>query len=110
MNAMPPTPPQPAPIYLYAPVIPRAGNGMAVASLVCGVVGAVLGLMPIMFVVALILGVLGVIFGGVGLHKADDGADKAGMAIAGVCVGLVAILLAAYGWFVMVDLAHDLGL
>lgn len=41
--------------------VERAGNGLAVAALVCGIVGAVFGLIPLVFVLAFILGILGIL-------------------------------------------------
>ncbi|MFN2562011.1 MAG: DUF4190 domain-containing protein [Jatrophihabitans sp.] len=82
--------------YPNAPeAAPRAGtrsNGLAIASLVCGIVG--------LLVFAIILGPLAIIFGGVGLSRAKAGAGHRGMAIAGMVLGIIdvvvfAILLAA---------------
>jgi hypothetical protein len=36
--------------------------------------------------------VLAIVFGGVGIHKANRGADKKGMAIAGLACGIVGFL------------------
>jgi hypothetical protein len=56
-------------------------NGLAVASLGCGVVGLVL--------FSAVLGPLAVIFGGVGLKNAQRGSRHHGMALAGVILGIV---------------------
>ena len=56
------------------------GNGMAVAGLVCGLVGLLF--FPI------ILGPLALIFGGVGWSKANRGAKHKGMALAAVILGI----------------------
>jgi hypothetical protein len=64
----------------------RSGtNGLAVAGLVCGVVGV--------FVLNIVLGPLAVIFGGVGLRNANRGASGRGMALAGVILGVFDIVL-----------------
>jgi hypothetical protein len=60
-------------------------NGMAITSLVLGIVGFFFG--------SIILGPLAVIFGGIGLNRANHGAKGKGMSIAGVILGIVDIVL-----------------
>jgi Domain of unknown function (DUF4190) len=60
-------------------------NGMAVAALVCGIIG--------LFIFDFILGPLAIIFGGIGLRWAGRGAGRRGMAWAGVILGLADILI-----------------
>ncbi|HLH45971.1 MAG TPA: DUF4190 domain-containing protein [Acidimicrobiales bacterium] len=63
----------------------RSTNGFAIASLVLSIVG--------FFFLSIILGPLGVIFGGIGLRRANAGASGRGMAIAGIVIGIVDIIL-----------------
>ncbi len=60
-------------------------NGLAIAGLVCGLVGLVL--------FNFILGPLAIIFGGVGWSRANKGAAHRGMAIAAVVLGVVDIVV-----------------
>lgn len=60
-------------------------NGLAIAGLVCGLVGLLLA--------NFILGPLAIIFGGVGWSRANKGASHKGMAIAAVILGVVDILV-----------------
>ncbi|MGW1997512.1 DUF4190 domain-containing protein [Embleya sp. NPDC001921] len=60
-------------------------NGLAVAGLVCGVVGV--------FLFNIILGPLAVIFGTVGLRRSRTGAGGRGMSIAAIVLGVVDVLL-----------------
>ena len=64
----------------------KQGNGMAVAALVCGLVGLVL--------FGILLGLLAIIFGSIGIGTANKrgGAGK-GMAIAGLILGCVDMIL-----------------
>ena len=62
-------------------------NGLAIAGLVCGVVGLLF--LPI------VLGPLAIIFGGVGWSRANHGASHRGMAIAAVVLGVVDLILFA---------------
>jgi hypothetical protein len=61
-------------------------NGMAIASLVVGIIG--------IFIFQFILGPLAIIFGGVGMGFANrnNGSGK-GLAIAGLVLGIIALLL-----------------
>jgi hypothetical protein len=58
--------------------------------MVCGIVGLVLFWVP---VICWILAILAIIFGGVGIAKANGGAPNRGMAVAGVVLGIVALAL-----------------
>lgn len=61
------------------------GNGLAIAGLVCGIVG--------IFVGSIILGPLAIIFGAIGWSRANRGAPYKGMGIAGVVLGSIDVLL-----------------
>jgi uncharacterized membrane protein len=70
--------------------MPRPGgnvtqtNGLATASLVLGILSLVLFFT---FVIAWVLGILAVIFGGIGVSRANQGAPNRSMAVAGSCWG-----------------------
>lgn len=81
-------------------------NGMAVAALVLGIIGAVIGLIPILAVPALICGVLALIFGPVAWKRARNGAPRKAMAIWGTSMGALAVTLSIIG-FVIVDNAFN---
>lgn len=61
------------------------GNGLAIAGLVCGIVGILL--------FNVILGPLAIIFGGVGLSRARHGAPHKGMSIAAIVLGVVDLVV-----------------
>lgn len=60
-------------------------NGLAIAGLVCGIVGLV--------VFAIVLGPLAIIFGSVGLSRANHGAEHRTMAIWGIVLGIADVVL-----------------
>jgi hypothetical protein len=64
---------------------PAASNGMAIAGLVCGIIG--------LLIANVILGPLGIIFGGIGLSRANRGASGRGMAIAGIVLGVIDLVV-----------------
>jgi hypothetical protein len=72
--------------YGGGPPPPPQGNGLAVASLVCGLVGLIF--------FGVILGPLAIIFGAIGIGKANQiGGKGKGLAIAGLVIGVVDLLV-----------------
>lgn len=80
------------------PMAPGDNNGLAIAALVCGVVG--------LFLFQVVLGPLAVIFGGIGLNRANRGARRRGMALAGIILGVIDIILFIIG-LVAISNHHD---
>jgi Domain of unknown function (DUF4190) len=74
--------------------VKRGKSGMAIASLVCSLVGVI----PCFWGFQ-IMGLLGTIFGFVGLKQTKNGArDGRGLAIAGVVVGIILLVICAAIW------------
>jgi hypothetical protein len=73
-------------VYPQQVPIQRSSNGMATASLVLGILGFFLP----------ILSILALIFGGIGISKANQGAAGKGLAIAGLVLGIVGTLALLY--------------
>jgi hypothetical protein len=71
--------------YESGSAVSTRSNGLAVASMVCGIVGLVL--------FNVILGPLAIIFGGIGLARANRGAAHHHMAVAGIVLGVIDIAL-----------------
>jgi hypothetical protein len=74
-----------------------AANGMAIAGLVCGIVG--------LFVFAIVLGVLAIVFGAIGRNRARAGAGGATMATWAIGLGVLDIVL----WVVLISVASRNG-
>lgn len=68
-----------------APSRTQGSNGLAIAGFVCSLVG--------LLIFSVILGPLGVIFGGVGLSRANNGARHRGLAIAAIVIGAIDLIL-----------------
>lgn len=83
------------PGYGYPVPQQQPGNGLAIAGMVCGIVG--------LLVFWIILSPLAIIFGGVGWNRANNGAKYKGMAIAGVVLGIVGIV----GYIIVLTLVLD---
>ncbi|WP_037675093.1 DUF4190 domain-containing protein [Streptomyces griseus] len=71
-------------------------NGMAIASLVCGIVG--------LFLLNIVLGPLAIIFGAVARRQAGA-RNGGGMAKAGIVLGIIDVVL----WFVLLAIATSNG-
>jgi hypothetical protein len=101
----PPYPPFPPP----APTGPR--NGFGVTALVCGLIGALLGLVIYLFAVTAILGIVAVVFGILGTSRARRGeATNTGVAVAGTVLGLVACVASVLGVVAVVHrISHGVG-
>jgi hypothetical protein len=80
-------------------VVHQQGNGMSVAGFVCGLLSALLGLVPLFFFVTFPLAVLGVIFGGIGWHRASKQPARGGLglSIAGVVLGVLGFFFSVVG-------------
>ncbi len=86
-------PPPPFSNYPIQVQIVKAGNGLAIAGFVCGVVGIVLGFLLFFLFMGVILGLLGLVFGLVGAFKAHrSGLPHRGLAIWGSVLGALAIV------------------
>lgn len=74
----------------------KSANGLAIAALVCGLVG--------IFVLNIVLGPLAIILGSVGWNRANQGAQSKGMAIAGVVLGVIDVVL--FALFIALAITH----
>lgn len=70
-----------------------AGNGLAVAALVLGIIGVFFGIIPLTFFIAWILGALALVFGLVGCRRRV----RRAMAAWGAALGLVSLILGSMG-------------
>lgn len=88
----------------------QPSNGMAVAALVCGIVGTVFGLVPLTYLVALAAGAVAVALGFVARRRAkrDPSAGRKTMATWGIVLGAVAIALGVVGAVIIDDTLTDL--
>jgi hypothetical protein len=77
----------------------QGGNGLAVAGLVMGILSLVLFWIPFL---GILLGLLGLIFGGIGIGRANKVGKGKGMAIAGLVMGILGVLLGLAWIFLLV--------
>lgn len=91
-------PQQPPYSPAYAPGVRPARNGLGIAALILGLVGAVSGLVPFFFWLAGILGLIALILGLTGRGRAKRGeATNKNMATFGAVLGVIALILSVVG-------------
>jgi hypothetical protein len=79
------------------PAAPSRRNGMGTAALILGVVGLVLVLLLLFSPIGAFLGLLAVLFGILGIMRANRGeADNRGQAVAGLVTGGLALLFGVF--------------
>ena len=88
-------------------------KGLAIAALVCGIVGTVTGLIPFLFVIAGACGVVALVLGLIALRtQRKAGLKRRGTARAGFILGVAAVALSIAGYVIvnnaLTDLQHDL--
>lgn len=81
--------------HVYVPVpypvaAPDTGGGMALTSLILGIMSASVGWIPLCGAVALFPAILGIVFGGLGMKSRR----RRGMAMAGMILSMLAIAMA----------------
>jgi hypothetical protein len=82
--------PPPPPQYPFAP----SSNGIGIAGGVCGIVAVVLCWIPFVDYVSVVLGVLAIIFGALGVRRANgESGNGKGLAITGIVTGIVAVVI-----------------
>ena len=79
---------------------------MHVAALVCGIIGVVVGLIPLFFFISLPLGIIAVVLGVMAYRRAKRVGVKQGRA--GVILGSIAIVLGIVGILIVSDAFEDL--
>jgi hypothetical protein len=91
-------------------VIPQRhlGNAAATSGLVLGIVGTLMGLVPVLFPGALLLGIVGLVASLAGRHRATEEWRRAGRmrATFGILFSLIAIGLGVVGLLIVADVIN----
>lgn len=82
-------------------------NGMAIAALICGILGIVGSFIPVVQYFTFVLAILGIVFGVKARKAASE--DKRGLATAGLVLGIIGTALGALGVICVVCAAGIVG-
>ena len=69
----------------------KNSNLFAVLALVCGICGIVFSFVPYVNYAAIAFSIASIVFGAIGIKKANAGSGKKGMAVAGLVIGIVSV-------------------
>lgn len=83
----------------------QPGNGMAIAALVCGILGIIGSFIPIVCYFTLVLAIVGLVFG----VKARKQQPGNGMATAGMVLGIIGVCFAVVGVICVICAAGIIG-
>lgn len=105
----PPPPPPPSAPPDQPPWPTQRSSGLAVTALVCGLLGMVIALIPILGIFGIALGLVAVVLGLIGRSKAKKGeAAGKGMALAGAITGVLAVTLGIVGLVIVGNAFNEL--
>jgi hypothetical protein len=99
--------PYPDPAPAPQPPAPKGSNGLATAGFVLGLLGLLGSWIPVLNIVGIILGVLGAVLAAVGLARSKKVSAGKGLAIAGLVMGVLAVIFAIAINAVFVDAVDD---
>ncbi|HVM14516.1 MAG TPA: hypothetical protein VM287_09315, partial [Egibacteraceae bacterium] len=83
-------------------------NGVAIAALVCGIVALLLSWIPLINLLAVVLGIAAIVTGALGIRRANlPGYGQKGLAVGGLVTGGIAFLLSVVILIGLVGLFAD---
>jgi hypothetical protein len=80
----------------------RVGNGIALAGMVCGIVGLVTGWVPFFGVVGIVASIVGLSLSIPGLRRSHESGERRSFAITGIITSILGLLVGALGIFLTV--------
>jgi len=83
----------------------NSGQGLGVAALITGIVTFILAVIPCVGVIAIIPGIIAIILAAVGLSQTSGTNAPRGILLAGLIIGIVAVMIAFSQFFVVGQLA-----
>jgi hypothetical protein len=101
----------PSPPGTFSPAGDAGGgrNGIAIASLVCGIIAVLIAWIPLVVIVGIVLAILALTFGVAGLRRSRAVGRGRGQAITGLVTGGLALALAVVGIVLTVLLWREVG-
>jgi phosphate/sulfate permease len=84
----------------------KSGQNLGVAALITGIITFVLAVIPCVGIIAVIPGIIAIVLASVGLSQANRTEAPRGVLIAGLVIGIIAIMIAFSQIFVMGRIAN----
>jgi len=84
----------------------NTGQNLGVAALITGIITFVLAVVPCVGIIAIIPGIITIVLASVGLSQANRNNSPKGIVVAGLVIGIVAILISFSQVFVIGSHAH----
>lgn len=85
----------------------NSGQNLGIAALITGIITFVLALIPCVGIIAIIPGIIAIVLASVGLSQASRNNSPKGVIVAGLVIGIVAILISFVQIFVAGKLARN---
>jgi phosphate/sulfate permease len=82
-------------------VKPNSGQNLGIAALITGIVTFVLAVIPCVGIIAIIPGIIAIVLAGVGLSQASIQNSPKGILLAGLIIGIIAIMISFSQVFVI---------
>jgi hypothetical protein len=94
----PPAMPGPSgPVGPSGAPVRRAGNGLALAGMVCGIVGLVTGWVPFFGIIGIVASIVGLSLSIPGLRRSRESGERRSFAITGIITSILGILVGVVG-------------
>jgi membrane-bound ClpP family serine protease len=87
----------------------NSGQNLGVAALITGIITFVLALIPCVGIIAIIPGIIAIVLASVGLSQASRNNSPKGILIAGLVIGIIAVMIAFSQVFVAGKIASHAG-
>jgi hypothetical protein len=97
LSSAPPSAPQFGPPPGPGAPLHRAGNGIALAGMVCGIVGLVTGWVPFLGVLGIVASIVGLSLSIPGLRRSRESGERRSFAITGIITSIGGLVVGALG-------------
>ena len=88
--------------------VTKKSNPFSIVAIVCGILATIGAFIPYTTYVAWIIGVLGIVFGALGMKKANETNTGHGLSVAGLVLGIIGTVIGFIGFLCIVICAAAL--
>lgn len=99
---------RPPPPPFYPPPTEEPATGLSIASLVCGIVGIVAGLIPLLFIGTLSLALVAIVLGFIAWARRGRVRASVVIPVCGIVLGTLAMMLGFWGLVIVMDGLEEL--